>query len=69
MPRFQRIPLPRYVNFVADFLETENGATRADAIAAWHEIKELDVPKYYVSWAGARAKRKGKRRVALIAGQ
>ena len=35
MSRFERVPLDRYINFVADFLETENGATRAEAIAAW----------------------------------
>jgi hypothetical protein len=42
MPRFERVPLDRYVNFVADFLQAENGATRAEAIAAWHELKELE---------------------------
>jgi hypothetical protein len=52
----------RYINFVADFLEAENGATRAEAIAAWNELKQLDVPKNYVSWVKARAKRKGKNR-------
>ena len=62
MPRFAQVPRRCYVNFVADFLATENGATRAEAIAAWHELKELDAPKDYVSWVKARAKRKGKRR-------
>jgi hypothetical protein len=62
MPRFERVPLDRYINFVADFLEAENGATRAEAIAAWHELKELDAPKNYVSWARARAKRRRKKR-------
>jgi hypothetical protein len=60
MPRFERIPQDRYVNFVADFLEAGNGATRAEAIAAWHELKGLDVPKNYASWVKARANRKGK---------
>ena len=62
MPRFERVPQDRYINFVADFLETENAATRAEAIAAWKELKKLDIPKNYVSWVKARANRKGKNR-------
>jgi hypothetical protein len=60
IPRFERVPLDRYINFVADFLEAEKMATRADAIAAWTKLKELDVPKNYVSWVRARATRKDK---------
>src|SRR5436190_818095 len=60
--RFERVPHGRYINFVADFLEAENGATRAAAIGAWKALKELDVPKNYVSWVKARANRKGKNR-------
>ncbi|HKB13683.1 MAG TPA: hypothetical protein VKD69_23610 [Vicinamibacterales bacterium] len=60
MPRFDRVPHGRYINFVADFLAAENGATRAEAIAAWHALKKLDVPKNYASWDKARANRKGK---------
>ena len=33
---------------------------RAEAIAAWHELKKLDVPRDYVSWVKARANRKEK---------
>jgi hypothetical protein len=62
MPRFERVPHGRYINFVADFLEADRRATRAGAIATWKELKELDVPKDYVSWIKARAKRKGKSR-------
>jgi hypothetical protein len=62
MPRFERIPHGRYINFVADFLEANKSATRAEAIAAWKELKRLDVPKDYVSWVKARANRKGKHR-------
>jgi hypothetical protein len=58
MPRFGRIPHDRYINFVADFLEGDKRATRAEAIAAWKELKELDVPKDYVSWVKARANQK-----------
>jgi SAP domain-containing new25 len=54
MPRFERIPHGRYINFVADFLEAEAAATRAEAIAAWKELKKLDVPKNYVSWVKVR---------------
>ena len=45
MQRFERVPHGRYINFVADFLEADKTATRAEAIAAWKELKELDVPK------------------------
>jgi hypothetical protein len=57
LPRFQRIPHGRYINFVADFLGADKGATRAEAIAAWNDLKKLDVPKDYASWVKARAKR------------
>jgi hypothetical protein len=61
MPRFEKVPHGRYINFVADFLEADNGATRAGAIEAWKELKELDVPKNYVSWVKARANRTSRR--------
>ena len=61
MQRFDRIPYRCYINFVADFLEADTRATRAEAIAAWTELKELDVPKDYVSWVKARPKRKRRR--------
>jgi SAP domain-containing new25 len=60
MPRFERVPHGRYINFVADFLESDKRATRAEAVAAWKELKELDAPKDYVSWVKVRATRKGK---------
>ena len=52
--RFKKIPHGRYVNFVAEFLAANKRATRADAIAAWTELKQLDVPKDYASWVKAR---------------
>jgi SAP domain-containing protein len=58
MPRFERVPYRCYVNFVADFLAAEKGATRAEAIAAWKALKEIDAPKDYASWVKARAKGK-----------
>jgi hypothetical protein len=57
--RFERIPHGRYINFVADFLEANKRATRAEAIGAWTTLKGLDVPKDYVSWVKVRAKRQG----------
>ena len=62
MQRFERIPIRCYCNFVADFFAANKKATRAEVIAAWNELKELDVPKDYGSWVKARAKRKGKNR-------
>ena len=61
IPRFEKIPHGRYINFVAEFLAADKRATRAEAIAAWTEVKKLDVPKDYASWVKARANRKGKR--------
>ena len=54
MPRFEKVPHGRYVNFVAEFLAARKGATRAEAIAAWTEVKKLDVPKDYRAWVKAR---------------
>jgi hypothetical protein len=59
MQRFEKIPHGRYINFVAEFLAADKEATRAEAIAAWTEVKELAVPKDYASWIKARATRKG----------
>jgi hypothetical protein len=52
---FARIPHGRYINFVADFLAAEKGATRSLAIRAWKEIKALDAPKTYRAWREHRA--------------
>lgn len=48
--RFARIPVTRYINFLAEFLESEDGATRADGIRAWKGLKELPIPKSYRAW-------------------
>ena len=48
---FAHIPSGRYINFVADFLAAEKGATREQAIREWKKLKTLDVPKDYRSWA------------------
>jgi hypothetical protein len=47
---FAKIPHGRYINFLSDFLASEKGATREQAIRAWKELKALDVPKDYRSW-------------------
>lgn len=57
MQRFERILIDCYNNFVADFLAADKKATRAEVIAAWNEVKKLDVPKNYGSWVKARANR------------
>jgi hypothetical protein len=60
--RFDKVPHCRYINFVAEFLAAEKSGTRSDAIAAWAELKTMDIPKNYASWSKARRKRgKGKR--------
>ena len=60
MERFEKVPHGRYINFVAAFLASEKSGTRSDAIAAWAELKTMDIPKDYASWVKARRKR-GKR--------
>lgn len=58
LERFEKVPHDRYINFVAEFLTGEKGSTRTDAIAAWAELKTMDVPKNYASWVKARAELK-----------
>ena len=48
--RFARIPVARYVYFLADFLAKEKGASHADARAAWKQLKAMDAPKTYEGW-------------------
>jgi len=48
--RFERIPHPRYINFLAEYHAAEKGASREDALAAWRKLKKMDVPKTYASW-------------------
>jgi hypothetical protein len=47
---FAKIPHGRYISFMSDYLASETGATREQAIRAWNELKTLDVPKNYRSW-------------------
>jgi hypothetical protein len=53
---FEKIPHGRYINFVAEYLKKEPGATREKAIKAWRKLKDLDVPKEYKSWKKAGGK-------------
>jgi hypothetical protein len=50
-----RIASGRYINFLSDFLSAEKDATRADALAAWKELKRMDVPKDYRAWKKVRS--------------
>lgn len=54
--RFDKVPHGRYINFVAEFLAAEKNSTRSEAIAAWKELKTMDIPKDYASWVKARRK-------------
>lgn len=39
----------RYNNFISDFMANKHG-TREEAVTAWNELKELDLPKTYADW-------------------
>ena len=54
LERFARIPHPRYINFLSDFLSAEKGASHKDARAAWKQLKAMDAPKTYEEWKGLR---------------
>ena len=51
---FAQIPIDCYINFMSDFLAGEKGASREQAIEAWHQLKTLDIPKNYSSWVRLR---------------
>jgi hypothetical protein len=48
-----RVQSGRYINFISDFMAENKGATHADAVNAWHEVKAMDAPKTYAAWARA----------------
>jgi SAP domain-containing new25 len=48
--RFPQAGFGYYVNFLSDFLRLEKDARRTQAIRAWKEVKELDVPNTYRDW-------------------
>ncbi len=51
---YEPMPVTRYINFLSDYMKHESGATREEGIAAWHELKRMDVPKDYASWKRAK---------------
>lgn len=48
--RFAQIPIGRYINFLSDFLASQKGATKEQAVKAWKKLKKMDSPKNYKSW-------------------
>ena len=58
--RFERIPHPRYINFLAEYHAAEKGASREDALAAWRKLKKMDVPKTYASWRTVSRRARGR---------
>ena len=57
-----RIEHGRYMNFISDFMADNKGATHEAAVRAWHEVKEMDVPKTYAAWAKHGRLRSARRR-------
>jgi hypothetical protein len=55
--RFAQVPHGRYVNFMSDFLATQTGATKEQAVKAWSQLKSMDVPKTYAAWVRARPRK------------
>jgi hypothetical protein len=47
---FPQAPSGRYINFISHFLAGEKNATREQAVNAWRQLKELDIPKNYRAW-------------------
>jgi SAP domain-containing new25 len=58
--RFERIPHPRYINFLAEYHAAEKSASREDALAAWRKLKKMDVPKTYASWRAVSRRARGR---------
>jgi hypothetical protein len=50
---FKQIPVVCYINFLSDFLKAEKDAARADALAAWKQLKGMNIPKTYRDWKKA----------------
>jgi hypothetical protein len=47
---FEKVPVGRYINFMADYLANEKNATRKHALKEWENLKKIDIAKDYVSW-------------------
>lgn len=52
---FKQVPSGRYINFLSDYLKAEEG-TREEGIAAWKELKKMDIPKKYKAWKESQTK-------------
>lgn len=48
--KFEKVPVVRYINFLAEYLAKEKGEKREQAISAWNKIKKLNIPKTYDAW-------------------
>ena len=55
-----RIEHGRYINFISDFMAANKKGSREEAVKAWQELKAMDAPKTYESWARARKRHKGR---------
>ena len=55
-----RIEHGRYINFISDFMAANKKGSREEAVKAWKELKAMDAPKTYRSWAKARKGHKGR---------
>ena len=49
-----RIEHARYINFISDFMAASKKGSHEEAVKAWKEVKAMDAPKTYESWARAR---------------
>lgn len=47
---FPHVASPRYINFLSDFLAGEKNATRSQALKAWEQLKQAEIPKHYREW-------------------
>jgi hypothetical protein len=52
-----RVEHGRYINFISDYMAANGTASHEDAVRAWGELKAMDAPKTYESWAEARSAR------------
>jgi hypothetical protein len=49
-----RLEHGRYINFISDFMKTNQRAPLSKAIAAWNALKKMNVPKTYQAWIKTR---------------
>lgn len=54
---FPKVPVVRYINFIADYLSNEKNSTREQAINEWNKLKKSDIVKDYKSWKNYMGKR------------